>query len=350
MLWWVRSYSSEWLRYDYEVREMQQYISQRTPKNVLIRAARKLMTLWAFNLGVLLSAPLVLAGWLRRGWIRYAQVIVLVGFVLTAALYTPRSLPPRIAIDLLAIAQIVLFWFVFDDFWPRLAMATSTLLIFESFFLKYFFPHYFAPAACLVLYLQVESLRRMWHWRSEPMALDTANRNQRRRAARVAETRSRRLTNPWRGMAFLLPLACAISLVLRVEARINDWSEDPHGPDQGALPMNDWSLQRAEMEHWLEQQPTPQLVFVRYAPNHYVNFEWVYNKADLIHSKVVWARDLGTDQDRLLLDHFPERTARVIDADLKNPKLVPYAEAGASNGVSPAAPGRAREDERSDSQ
>src|SRR5579863_4253679 len=89
------TYSSYWLRYYYEVQEMQLYISQRTPRNIMIRAANKLTMWWAFYCGILLSAPLVLAAWLRRGWIRYAQLIVLAGFVVTAVVYTQRSVPPR---------------------------------------------------------------------------------------------------------------------------------------------------------------------------------------------------------------------------------------------------------------
>ncbi len=53
---------------------------------------------------------------------------------------------------------------------------------------------------------------------------------------------------------------------------------------------------------------------------------------------MIWARDLGTEHDRLLLDRFPERAAWVVDADLKEPKLVPFADAGFSNGFSPGAP------------
>jgi hypothetical protein len=342
------TYSSEWLRYYYEVREMELYISKRTPRNVMITAAGKLMSWWAFYCGILLSVPLVLAGWLRRGWIRYAQIILLAGFVLTVAVFTPRALAPRAVIDILTFAQIALFWFVFDEFWPRVAIATSSLLIFESFFVKFFFPHYFAPAACLVLFLQVEALRRLWHRRSVEVApAGTANRSERRRAARALPTGFAQVSR-WRGMVILLPLACVISLVIRVEARINNWSESADSPDTGALFMDDWSLQRADMERWLEQQPSAQLVFVRYAPNHYVNFEWVYNKADLAHAHVIWARDLGTEHDRLLLDRFPDRTAWVVDADLKEPKLVPYAEAGTSNGFSPGAPRAVLEGERSD--
>jgi hypothetical protein len=125
----------------------------------------------------------------------------------------------------------------------------------------------------------------------------------------------------------LLPVACVFSLVVRVEARINGWSEDPHGPDRKALLTHDWSLRRAEIQRWLEQQSAPQLVFVRYSAHHNVIFEWVYNRADIMHAHVVWARDLGAEHNRLLLAQMPERTASSLEADARDPKLVPYFEA-----------------------
>ena len=59
------------------------------------------------------------------------------------------------------------------------------------------------------------------------------------------------------------------------------------------------------MPTWIvgwEQQPKLQLVFVRYSPDHNMNFEWVYNHADIMHSHVIWARDLGAEHNKLLLD------------------------------------------------
>jgi len=257
---------------------------------------------WSFYCGILLSAPLVLVGWLRKGWIRYAQVIVLAGFVITAVVYTPRSLGPRIAIDALALAQIALLWIVFEDFWARLALFTCSLLLLEGFFLKFFFAHYFAPAACLVLFLQVDGLRRMWHWRADTdsMLAKGTTRSERRRAEKTSAS-TRRSVSRWRGFVTLLPLLCVISLGLRLVGRINEWDEDPRSPDRKALLLHDWSLRRAELGQWLEHQPGPQLVFVRYSPRHDVIFEWVYNHADLIHSHVIWARDLGAEHNQLLL-------------------------------------------------
>jgi hypothetical protein len=121
----------------------------------------------------------------------------------------------------------------------------------------------------------------------------------------------------------LLPIACFFSLVLRVEARANGWAIDYH-PVIDALPMDDWSLRRADLQKWLEQQPGQQLVFVRYFPTHDVNHEWVWNRADIIHAKVVWARDFGSEHNKLLLQEMPDRRVWHLLADLPEPRLVPY--------------------------
>lgn len=113
-----------------------------------------------------------------------------------------------------------------------------------------------------------------------------------------------------------------------VGARVNGRSEDFHDPEWGVLPLHDWSISRAEIECWLEKQSASQLVFVRYPLRHNVYFEWVFNHPDLVHSHVIWARDLGTKNDELLLKQFPDRTAWLIDGDALDPQLVPYAEAG----------------------
>lgn len=319
------TYSSFWLQYYYEGQEMGRYLSQRTPMNAMIMTARKLMTWWAFYCGVLFSAPLVLPGLLRRGWIRYCQAIVLLGFVVVAATYAPRSAPHRFVIDLLAVTQIGILWAVFNDFSSRLAISTTSLLLFEAVFVKWAFPHYYAPTACLILYLQVEGLRQLWHRQSTPQPSQATTRSERRRLQRLS-ARSGVPVYRWRGFVTLFPIVALISLVLRVEGRINNWSEDTHGPDRDTLPMDDWSLRRADLEKWLEQQPTPQLVFVRYFPYHNVNLEWVYNHADIMHSHVIWARDLGAEHNRLLLQLLPDRTVWLVEGDRRDPQLIPYSE------------------------
>jgi hypothetical protein len=326
------TYSNPWMEYNYHYREMRLYTLQRTPAQFLRVVARKLATWWAFYCGVLLTAPLVLPGLLRRGLTRTIQLVILIGLLILSAVYNPASTILCTLIDLLAFAQIGILWIVFDDYWERLAMATLSLLLLETLFVKVAFPHYSAPGICLVLFLQVVGLRRLWHWSHQTSAVAKgASRAVRRRAAR--EKPEGQVVFPWRGLVFLLPVICAISLCIRVEARVTGWSEDLHGPDRDSLPMHDWSLRRAELEHWLEQQPEPQLVFVTYSARHRVAFEWVFNHADLPKSHVIWARDLGAYENDKLLKELPGRKVWSLSADKAVPQLVPYSGAtAASNG------------------
>jgi hypothetical protein len=330
------TYSSPWVRYLYEVMEMRLYMSQRTSVNVLITAARKLRDWWSFYCGILLSTPLLLVTLLNNRWNRCGQIAVLIGFIFVAIFYVPDSTFLRLAIDFLSAAQFVLLWYTFNEYWAHLALATICLLLLESFFLKYAFPHYFAPTACLVLYLQIEALRRIWHWKKDPSPVQSMNRSQRRSMARTGTGRSS-AQYPLRGFVVLVPIACLISLVVQVEAKVNDWKINFGSPEIDFLPNHDWSLKRAEIQGWLEKQPGQQLVFVRYFRQHDVNREWVWNRADLMNARVVWARDLGSDHNALLLRQMHDRTVWSLLADMPDPKLVPYAEvlSHAPNGLPP---------------
>ncbi len=73
----------------------------------------------------------------------------------------------------------------------------------------------------------------------------------------------------------------------------------------------------------LERQPGMQLVFVRRDAWHNSG-EWVYNSADIDASKIVWAHDLGEQNNRKLLDYYPGRKAWLLEPDAIPPRLRPY--------------------------
>ena len=76
--------------------------------------------------------------------------------------------------------------------------------------------------------------------------------------------------------------------------------------------------------HQLQQMPRPQLVIVSYDDEHDISSEWVYNDADIDQSKVVWARDMGRDGNRELLQYFSNRQSWLLDVDNHTPRPVPY--------------------------
>ncbi len=66
------------------------------------------------------------------------------------------------------------------------------------------------------------------------------------------------------------------------------------------------------------------LVFVRYTPRHIFQDEWVYNAADIDSGRIVWARDLGPEENQQLLRYYPGRTPLLLEPDLRPPRLGPY--------------------------
>jgi hypothetical protein len=93
-----------------------------------------------------------------------------------------------------------------------------------------------------------------------------------------------------------------------------------------------FSARRLRVIQRLESAGGPdgcQLAIVRYAPDHNVLEEWVYNGADIDGSAIVWARDMGDAANRELLDYYrdrePDRTVWLVAADAPDAKPVPYA-------------------------
>jgi len=68
-----------------------------------------------------------------------------------------------------------------------------------------------------------------------------------------------------------------------------------------------WNRLRAGLEQALVETPHSHLILVEYADDYPIVAEWVYNKAAIDESPVVWARSRGARQDRIVADYFPER-------------------------------------------
>jgi hypothetical protein len=65
-------------------------------------------------------------------------------------------------------------------------------------------------------------------------------------------------------------------------------------------------------------------VIVRYTPTHDIHNELVYNRADIDHAQIVWARDMGYAKNRELIDYYPDRKVWLLQPDLSPLSLAPY--------------------------
>lgn len=142
-------------------------------------------------------------------------------------------------------------------------------------------PHYFAPVVAVAMVLKLSALRRI----SAFVPAGTA-------------------------------LTAAILLISTV--RIVQGSVEFPTPDA-------FALERAAIQQQLESMPGEHVVFVRYSETHPPSEEWVYNRADIDGSKVVWAREMDAFENGKLLEYFNGRTFWRIAPDDSPAHLEPLA-------------------------
>jgi hypothetical protein len=81
---------------------------------------------------------------------------------------------------------------------------------------------------------------------------------------------------------------------------------------------------RAQIESALEDGGKPNLIVVRYGPDHNVLDEWVYNRAEIDRANIVWAREMDPSRMQRLLAYFHDRRIWLLEADKRPIQLVPY--------------------------
>jgi hypothetical protein len=187
---------------------------------------------------------------------------------------------------------LIAFPSVFRDRGMRFPLFAQAIFFIGLLVNPWLFVHYFAPATALLLLLWLQCARHLshWRWRGHPVG-----------SALVRGI-------PLASCAIVIFRLVSIPLHLQTELR---W---PVG-----------NLDRAAIVRTLENSTAQQLVLVRYRPNHNVDLEWVYNHADIDHSKVVWARDMGETKNQELLEYFRNRQVWMLDADDSPPRLSLYA-------------------------
>jgi hypothetical protein len=95
------------------------------------------------------------------------------------------------------------------------------------------------------------------------------------------------------------------------------WNFTWYGPEHVGV-------EREQIETRLEQLQGPQLAIVRYSPDHNPLDEWVYNRANIDDSKVVWAREMDAQDNLALIRYYGDRKVWLVEPDAIPARIEPY--------------------------
>jgi len=190
---------------------------------------------------------------------------------------------------------MMLPWVIFDRR-PRLLITVFVISWLGLITVVWSIPHYAAPLTAVTFALLVQLMRHLRQVRFGGRPVGVA----------------------WVRASVLMSL---MTLGTCCYAKL----KEPYAWSYGFSPGN---TVRAEIIRDLTNQPGRHLIMVRYAKKHYSDSEWVYNAADIDSSKVVWARELGTEQDQKLLHYFEDRHVWLLEPDFPEAiELKPYSAA-----------------------
>jgi hypothetical protein len=202
-------------------------------------------------------------------------------------------LGPALTAPLLFLPQIVK-----RDRRMRLLIMIGVVSVIALELDAWFYAHYAAPIAGLLFAVVVQGLRHLRVWR--------------------------RRTREGLLLSRAMPAICVAMIAVRLAAQPLGFLSPPVWP-MTWYHTPDGNVGRARILAKLSAMEGSQLAIVRYGPDHNaVMNEWVYNRADIDGSKVVWARDMGPADNRELLQYFHGRHAWLVEADETPPGLSPY--------------------------
>jgi hypothetical protein len=166
----------------------------------------------------------------------------------------------------------------------------------------FLFPHYLAPFAAAFYALGLQCMRHMWQWRPGDQAVG-------------------------RAVLRLTVTICILMAGLRVFNKqigcpvpgypFSTWICNWFGPDH-------FVPERDRVEEALAENPGGQLAIVRYSAEHNPVDEWVYNRADIDASKVIWARDMDAASNAELIRHYGDRKVWLVQPDSPAAEVSPY--------------------------
>jgi len=186
----------------------------------------------------------------------------------------------------------------------RFAWVAITLALFAlgTNLFPAFQVHYIAAATCLFVLMSVAGLERWGR-------LTVGGRAVGAEAARIVFFLCTAHFLFWYGLHVF-----DTGEISRAMRPYETWDNINHGNPERRIAVN----------RQLSEVPGELLVFVRYAPQHLFQEEWVWNAADIDGARVVWARDLGPEENQKLRSYYPARTALLFEPDARPMRVSRY--------------------------
>jgi hypothetical protein len=220
-------------------------------------------------------------GWLLD-YYQFGRSHPVIAVLIKAAMFWLFYLGPLFTIPILMLGMVLPRGFSAKNISrrTRLLLVVAGVSFFGMLLPVFTNPHYAAPMAAVTYALLLSALRciRPWRWRGKPTGL--------------ALVRS----VPAVAVLLLVVRAAAPLLKVHINSMPQTWCSPYEQP---------WDRPRIQAE--MEKLPGRQLLLVHYGAEHDPRSSWVSNGADIDGSKVVWANDMGPQQNQELIDYFKDR-------------------------------------------
>jgi len=176
-------------------------------------------------------------------------------------------------------------------------MLSVPALLLPTLFLS---PHYAAALACSGYVLYILAARRVSGW--SPAGRPVG-----------------------RALVRAVPIVC---LLMALGYLVNPTWRPVNGAAISTWYTHWEPIDRTGIEQALQGINGNHLVIVRYGSNHDLSKEWVYNGADVEHSNIIWARDMGQEQNDKLIGTYCHRSVWLLKADDNPMRLLAYSTRG----------------------
>jgi hypothetical protein len=122
-------------------------------------------------------------------------------------------------------------------------------------------------------------------------------------------------------------LLCASAERLRDPLDINplqNSTDSQRAAENFGIPLE---VSRQRIEADLKRRPGKQLVIVHHPYHDVPAMDWIYNEADIDHSKIIWVRDMGYLKNEELIKYYSDRQVWYVDRGDPIARIVAYDDA-----------------------